>query len=508
MRTPRLLSVWLALVWAGGQVCVASSGPGIVAGPEVERPQPRSEAPADFTGTPKEIYRTCFRCHMEQTPAEMQRYLQSEHYANQVRCQECHGTSGHNEYMILSHRFPLRTLGADGKTPIGSGEIRSYSEWWPVMLVRAYQACMSCHPAQYEEFIGVRRYPENLASAVTPFHGYMRYDMGISSWWDTVMANFGLAETDMWGAEMFAEGCVMCHSQTLQWNESGENLDRLKPVRARFPELMKRQEALLGKLDEPLLADSMLMVKCAECHSRHEFSAEEATLPESCAKCHMGPDHPQYEVYSTSKHGWMYQKNGAYPRGTAPSCSTCHYNRKAPDGHTIHASAETVAWNYKQDSPEFQSARESMLDSCVLCHARARARAHLEVADQTGKVVAGGLVGEAQAILDEMYARRLIEPSFSPFFGKPVAFKATFFHALPWRSSGEYQANEAELLFWNVWREFGTQSMESGAFHFNPAYLHWRGLKPASEFIGELRDLKERLESEQEQRQEQHEEEP
>lgn len=482
---------------------LAQSGPGIVAGPHVERPRPKSDAPTDFTGTPKEIHRTCFRCHMKQTPAEMQRYLDSEHYANQVRCQECHGTTGHNRYVVLSHRFSLRTVGADGRTPIGSGETRTYSEWWPLMKIRAYQNCLTCHPAQYEEFIGVRRYPKDLSTAVTPFHGYLRYDMGISSWWDTVMANFGLAEMDMWGAEMFAQGCVMCHSQTLQWNEVGDDLEHPAPVRKRFPDLMNQQEALLGRLDEPLLKDSILMVKCVECHSRHEFSAEEATLPESCAKCHMGPDHPQYEAYSTSKHGWMYQKSGAFPRGTAPSCSTCHYYQKAPDGHTIHASAETMAWNYKPGSEEFRGVRETMLDACTLCHSRARARAHLQVADQTGKGVAGSLVQEAQEILDAMYAEKLIEPSFSPFFGKAVSFKPTFFHALPWRSTGKYQANEAELAFWNAWREFGTQSMEAGAFHFNPAYLHWRGLKPASEFIGELRNIKERLE-EQRERKEKH----
>ncbi|NIS59725.1 MAG: hypothetical protein GTO13_03170 [Proteobacteria bacterium] len=210
----------------------------------------------------------------------------------------------------------------------------------------------------------------------------------------------------------------------------------------------------------------------------------------------MGPDHLQYEAYSTSKHGWMYEKSGAFPHATAPSCSTCHFRQKAPDGHTIHDSLETVAWNYKPGSKEFQRGRETMLNACTLCHSRARA--HLEVADQTGKRVAGGLVQEAQKLLDEMYEEGLIKPHFSPFFGKTIGFKPTFFYALPWRSTDKYQANEAELLFWNAWREFGTQSMETVAFHFNPAYLHWRGLKPASDFIGELQDPKKQLEKENE----------
>ncbi len=35
--------------------------------------------------------------------------------------------------------------------------------------------------------------------------------------------------------------------------------------------------------------------------------------------------------------------------------------------------------------------------------------------------------------------------------------------------------------------------METGAFHFNPAYAHWYGLKPADEFLGELKELDEEL---------------
>ena len=48
---------------------------------------------------------------------------------------------------------------------------------------------------------------------------------------------------------------------------------------------------------------------CTACHSRHAFSAAQARTPDTCGKCHMGPDHPQIEIYNESKHGIAYRAN-------------------------------------------------------------------------------------------------------------------------------------------------------------------------------------------------------
>ena len=48
------------------------------------------------------------------------------------------------------------------------------------------------------------------------------------------------------------------------------------------------------------------VASCDSCHTRHAFSVEEARQPEACATCHMGFDHPQWEMWSTSKHGVRY----------------------------------------------------------------------------------------------------------------------------------------------------------------------------------------------------------
>ena len=46
---------------------------------------------------------------------------------------------------------------------------------------------------------------------------------------------------------------------------------------------------------------------CAACHSRHDFSPRRARQPENCGKCHLGPDHPQKEIYEESKHGIAFR---------------------------------------------------------------------------------------------------------------------------------------------------------------------------------------------------------
>ncbi|MCE9582925.1 MAG: hydroxylamine oxidoreductase, partial [Planctomycetes bacterium] len=46
---------------------------------------------------------------------------------------------------------------------------------------------------------------------------------------------------------------------------------------------------------------------CSACHSRHDFSPRRARQPENCGKCHLGPDHPQEEIYNESKHGVAFR---------------------------------------------------------------------------------------------------------------------------------------------------------------------------------------------------------
>ncbi len=69
------------------------------------------------------------------------------------------------------------------------------------------------------------------------------------------------------------------------------------------------------------------LASCDACHTRHTFSTKEAKQPQACQTCHMGFDHPQWEMYSSSKHGVRYllKQNGTLHEDTpAPTCQDCH----------------------------------------------------------------------------------------------------------------------------------------------------------------------------------------
>lgn len=64
--------------------------------------------------------------------------------------------------------------------------------------------------------------------------------------------------------------------------------------------------------------------QCDACHTRHAFSKKEAQDPRACSNCHMGFDHPQWEMYVSSKHGIIWQTDP--DSGRAPTCQHCHMN--------------------------------------------------------------------------------------------------------------------------------------------------------------------------------------
>ncbi len=64
--------------------------------------------------------------------------------------------------------------------------------------------------------------------------------------------------------------------------------------------------------------------QCDACHTRHSFKKAEAQDPRACSNCHMGFDHPQWEMYMSSKHGIIWDFDGNKNDERAPTCQTCH----------------------------------------------------------------------------------------------------------------------------------------------------------------------------------------
>ncbi len=274
--------------------------------------------------------------------------------------------------------------------------------------------------------------------------------------------------------------------------------------------------------------------KCDSCHTRHLFSTAEARRPEACMTCHMGFDHPQWEMYSTSKHGAIYATEGsnwdwntplgewfkeptkASPnRPRAPVCSTCHM----PAGdHTVQTAWGFLAlrlpekdeeWmGYRQkilmalgvltadgqptarldvvkvgkvarlSMEEWQADRDRVLNVCVNCHAKSFAEQNLAAADSIIKE-SDKLMAEAIDIVEGLYGDGIIErPKDRP----PHPDLLRFYEV-------QYPI---EQKLYVMFLEHRMRSFQ-GAFHMNPDYQHWYGWAEMKRDLAEIRHEAEEL---------------
>ena len=254
---------------------------------------------------------------------------------------------------------------------------------------------------------------------------------------------------------------------------------------------------------------------CDGCHTRHTFSKKEAQQPQACQTCHMGFDHPQWEMYSSSKHGVRYllKQNGVMPEGSsAPTCQTCHMQEgnhevrtawgflavrlPLPDDPqwkadqitilqalgvldlegkpTARIEAVKAADVARLTAEAFQKEREKMVKTCTQCHAEKFARGEMEKGDKMIRE-ADHLLAEAIRIIAGLYKDGVLE--------KPASYAYAFpdlltFHDAP--RPIEHRLFEMHLK--HRMRTF------QGTFHANPDYALWYGW---SEMLRDLAEIKE-----------------
>ena len=158
---------------------------------------------------------------------------------------------------------------------------------------------------------------------------------------------------------------------------------------------------------------------CGACHTRHKFSLAEARKPFACASCHLGPDHPDIEIFENSKHGhidntqgdeWDWDTaSGAWEPGDnrGPTCATCHMSGIG-DLLTTHNISERLYWNGWAKRFEMRSStdpmspllgngpegRKKMKQVCNSCHGTLHTDGFLELQLDLYK-------------LEELYEKRL-----------------------------------------------------------------------------------------------------
>ncbi|MCE5249032.1 cytochrome C [bacterium] len=260
------------------------------------------------------------------------------------------------------------------------------------------------------------------------------------------------------------------------------------------------------------------LASCDVCHTRHQFSVREALAPQACRTCHMGIDHPQWEMYSSSKHGVraLLKQNGILPPDTAaPTCQYCHMNQgnhavrtawgflavrlpmpedkqwagdratilKAlgvldPQGNpTARLEAVKAADIARLTEEDFQKERERMVSVCVDCHSEKFARNELAKGDAM-IVRADSLMAEGINIVADLYTSLVrVKPEY---YGYSYPDVLTF-HDAP---------TVIEQKLFLMYLEHRMRTFQ-GAFHMNPDYSFWYGW---SEMVRDLTEIRERSE--------------
>jgi len=253
---------------------------------------------------------------------------------------------------------------------------------------------------------------------------------------------------------------------------------------------------------------------CMVCHTRHQFSAEEARKPEACHTCHMGPDHPNFEAYMSSKHGSIYSALGdgwdfsvpmAESEWETPTCAYCHMLYVDEEGNrsTSHNMTRKIIWGMGvqpaggqladiTQTPENQTKRNEMIRVCMTCHSEDKARSYLESAD-AHKLSGDALVVEAREVLAELYEQGLIEAGHGQRAAgllpgpRYSAVELPTEFAQHWPAGLYFNVSAIEREYFDMFF-FSNLKSYKGAFHMSPDYAWWYGYADVLGHLARIRD--------------------
>lgn len=300
----------------------------------------------------------CVRCHQDKGPGIVQQYYDSKHAGRGVQCLDCHA-------------------------PV-SGQQALTEQHYQVAIVASPTPnnCIRCHKDEVNQF-AESRHSARAWFAVNGSQGFSQDDLKKYHLLDSAgkPLNSGKpnAVANLIGPDASAASCQVCHG-----------IGR------------KNADGSFGD--------------CTKCHLRHSFSVAQSRQPETCAQCHLGPDHPQSEIYNESAHGAYYLANKDKfnldaPAGTltvkdfpAPTCATCHMSAFGSVKGT-HDVGQRLKWNLAPAiatvRPEGEQGRQNMTDVCLNCHTQDFINKQMNGAE---KVIAltNDTVNKGQAIVDDL----------------------------------------------------------------------------------------------------------
>lgn len=384
----------------------------------------------------------CLECHRGETPVIVQQWGASKHFRANVGCYECHQADKSDKDAIDHY-----------------GEI--------ISIIVSPQDCSRCHAKEVGEFNASHH------SKGARILGSLDNRLADIVEGNLMMKTPGFPE----GVSAAAvNGCWQCHGSEVKVLKDGS----LDP--ATWP------NTGIGRINPDGSEGS-----CSACHSRHKFSVEQARNPENCGKCHMGPDHPQIEIYQESKHGIAFYANKhkmnldnekwvlGEDYNAAPTCATCHMSA-TPDMDVTHDVGMRISWNNRPAisiRPEVSDAkmglpgkdvswetrRKNMKKVCTECHSANYVDSFYLQYDSLLELYAGKFAKPGQELM------KLAQPLL-----KPVEF-----------------SNEIDFIWYELWHHEGRRARH-GASMMGPDYTHWHGTYEVAkrfyaEFVPELEKI-------------------
>ncbi|MDA8242943.1 MAG: multiheme c-type cytochrome [Elusimicrobia bacterium] len=419
----------------------------------------------------------CVGCHKAQSAALVMEWERSKHARNGVDCLACHKASATDEGSWLHH-----------------GE--------RVSAIVTPKTCAQCHGREAEEFSRSHhaRAGEILASL------------------DNVLAE---KAAGMPGNNADAvNGCLQCHGGLVKFkkDEKGAVL-RSGPEGRPVIDPDTWPNSGIGRINPDGSRGS-----CNACHSRHSFEAKTARSPENCGKCHMGPDHPQIEIYNESKHGIAFDANRdrmaldkdewvlGRDYSAAPTCATCHIGGHTQKGGAAagnsHDVGGRISWTlrpvvsakqnlvvfedgFKEDYPEpralpkpgdsvetvekvregdaLVSRKVTRKVASVLTWQQRRADMTAVCANCHSSDFTGNFYKQFDSLVD-LYNEKFARPA------KSIMDELTADGVLNAKAPFEH---EVQWVYWELWHHEGRRARH-GASMMGPDYTHWHGMYEVS----------------------------
>ena len=384
-----------------------------------------------------EVGRECIDCHKEINPGIIHDWKESRHGHVGVSCLDCH---------MVDKNSPMAT---QHETLVGTDIF--------ISVLVSPDTCGRCHVTEQEQF--------DASGHFRAYHQIIPKD----SLHALIFKHEG-QEHPEFGNATDETGCMQCHGTEIQLDENN------RPTSATWP------NAGMGNIYPDGSTGS-----CATCHTRHLFSIAEARKPNSCASCHLGPDHPNIEIFENSKHGHLYLTQGddwnwdsapdAWEPGDyrGPTCATCHMSGIG-ELKTTHNITERLYWNLWDKESQVRNStdvmspllgngeegREKMKMVCSSCHSELHTDNFFEQGDRAVQLYNVAYYQPAETMRADLASKGLLKEN-------------------PWN-------DEFQIVYYHLWHHEGRRARQ-GAMMGGPDYAHWHGFFELQQDLYKLQDI-------------------